>query len=132
MLGKLVAVELGGGTSSVTRNPINPQCTPRGASSGSAAAIGAGALPDVIGSETVGSIIKAAGSCGEVAIKPKFGAVHRGEQLAPAKLAHPPTPDRSRTYGMSCLRLHQAKAATPDSQASLDRRIHRASICFYG
>ncbi|MBU0725804.1 MAG: amidase [Alphaproteobacteria bacterium] len=78
VLGKLVTTELGFSFPGKTRNPIDSGRTPGGSSSGSAAAIGAGMLPAAIGSQVVGSVIRPAGYCGNVAIKPTFGALNRG------------------------------------------------------
>jgi aspartyl-tRNA(Asn)/glutamyl-tRNA(Gln) amidotransferase subunit A len=47
-----------------TRNPWNPEHTPGGSSSGSAAAVAAGMCPGAIGSQTVGSVGRPAAFCG--------------------------------------------------------------------
>jgi len=78
VLGKLVTTELGFSFPGKTHNPFDASRTPGGSSSGSAAAIGAGMLPAAIGSQVVGSVIRPAGYCGNVAIKPTFGALNRG------------------------------------------------------
>jgi Asp-tRNA(Asn)/Glu-tRNA(Gln) amidotransferase A subunit family amidase len=56
-----------------TRNPRNPDHTPGGSSSGSAAAVAAGMLPLALGTQTGGSVIRPASFCGVAAIKPSFG-----------------------------------------------------------
>ena len=56
-----------------TRNPRNPDHTPGGSSSGSAAAVAAGLLPLALGTQTGGSVIRPASFCGVAAIKPSFG-----------------------------------------------------------
>lgn len=78
VLGKLVTTELGFSFPGKTRNPFDPGRTPGGSSSGSAAAIGAGMVPAAIGSQVAGSVIRPAGYCGNVAIKPTYGALNRG------------------------------------------------------
>jgi len=81
ILGKTVTTELGGAVPSVTTNPCNPARTPGGSSSGSAAAVAAGMVPVAIGTQVGGSILRPAGFCGNIAIKPTVGAIHRGERL---------------------------------------------------
>ena len=77
ILGKTVTTEFGFYTPGPTTNPFDPGRTPGGSSSGSAAAVGAGMVPAAIGSQVVGSIIRPAGFCGNVAFKPSFGALCR-------------------------------------------------------
>src|SRR6266851_1857438 len=55
-----------------TLNPHNPQHTPGGSSSGSAAAVAAGMIPLALGTQTGGSVIRPASFCGVAAIKPSF------------------------------------------------------------
>ena len=78
IVGKTVTTELGMSHPGPTTNPFDAERTPGGSSSGSAAAVGACMLPAAIGSQVVGSIIRPAGYCGNVAIKPTFGALNRG------------------------------------------------------
>lgn len=82
ILGKTVTTELGMSHPGPTTNPFNPDHTPGGSSSGSAAVIGAAMVPAALGTQVVGSIIRPAGFCANTAIKPTFGAIHRGERLA--------------------------------------------------
>lgn len=58
-----------------TRNPHNPNHTPGGSSSGSAAAVAAGLCPLAVGSQTVGSTIRPAAFCGIVGFKPSYGRI---------------------------------------------------------
>jgi Asp-tRNA(Asn)/Glu-tRNA(Gln) amidotransferase A subunit family amidase len=81
ILGKATTTELGGATPSVTTNPFDPARTPGGSSSGSAAAVGAGMVPVALGTQVGGSILRPAAFCGNFAIKPTLGALHRGERL---------------------------------------------------
>ncbi len=60
-----------------TRNPHDPLRSPCGSSSGSAAAVAAGLCPLSVGTETDGSIVCPAQTCGVVGIKPTLGLVSR-------------------------------------------------------
>lgn len=80
ILGKTVTTELGMSHPGPTTNPFHPEHTPGGSSSGSAAAVGAGMVPVAIGSQVIGSVIRPAGFCGNIALKPTLGAIHRGER----------------------------------------------------
>jgi len=88
ILGKTVTAELGGAEPGPTRNPFDTTRTPGGSSSGSAAAVGARMLPATIGTQVGGSIIRPAGFCGNVALKPTQGAINRGERLATSMSTH--------------------------------------------
>jgi Asp-tRNA(Asn)/Glu-tRNA(Gln) amidotransferase A subunit family amidase len=88
ILGKTVTAELGGAEPGPTRNPFDATRTPGGSSSGSAAAVGARMLPATIGTQVGGSIIRPAGFCGNVALKPTQGAINRGERLATSMSTH--------------------------------------------
>ncbi|KMO36883.1 amidase [Methylobacterium aquaticum] len=82
VLGKTVTTELGMSHPGPTTNPFNAEHTPGGSSSGSAAAVGAAMVPATIGTQVVGSVIRPAGFCANYAIKPTYGALHRGERLS--------------------------------------------------
>jgi Asp-tRNA(Asn)/Glu-tRNA(Gln) amidotransferase A subunit family amidase len=58
-----------------TTNPHNPQHTPGGSSSGSAAAVGDCMVPLAFGTQTVGSVIRPAAFCGCIGYKPSYGEV---------------------------------------------------------
>ena len=60
-----------------THNPHDPLRSPCGSSSGSAVAVAAGFCPISIGTETDGSIVCPAQTCGVVGIKPTLGLVSR-------------------------------------------------------
>ena len=77
IMGKTVTTELAFLHPSKTRNPANPDHTPGGSSSGSAAAVAAGMVPLAIGTQTGGSIIRPAAYCGVTGYKPSFGAISR-------------------------------------------------------
>jgi len=58
-----------------TLNPHDPAATPGGSSSGSGAAVGAGALDLALGTQTAGSLCRPAAYCGAVGFKPSRGAL---------------------------------------------------------
>ena len=77
IMGKTVTTELATYFPGKTRNPHNPEHTPGGSSSGSAAAVAAGMLPVAIGTQTNGSVIRPAAFCGVYGFKPTFGLIPR-------------------------------------------------------
>ena len=60
-----------------TKNPHDPNRTPGGSSSGSAAAVGAGMVPAALGTQVIGSILRPASFCGAVGFKPSIGGINR-------------------------------------------------------
>lgn len=60
-----------------TRNPWNPQRGASGSSAGPAAAAAAGLVGFAIGTETGGSIISPASTCGAVGLRPTYGRISR-------------------------------------------------------
>jgi Asp-tRNA(Asn)/Glu-tRNA(Gln) amidotransferase A subunit family amidase len=77
ILGKTVTTECAYYFPGKTRNPHNPEHTPGGSSSGSAAAVAAGMVPVALGSQTNGSVIRPASFCGVYGFKPTHGLVPR-------------------------------------------------------
>jgi len=77
ILGKTVTTEFAYFTPGPTRNPHNPEHTPGGSSSGSAAAVGAGLCLLALGTQTIGSIIRPAAFCGTVGLKPTYERISR-------------------------------------------------------
>jgi len=77
ILGKTVTTELAVYQPAKTRNPHNPERTPGGSSSGSAAAVAAAMAPLALGSQTNGSIVRPASYCGIVGFKPSRGLISR-------------------------------------------------------
>jgi aspartyl-tRNA(Asn)/glutamyl-tRNA(Gln) amidotransferase subunit A len=77
ILGKTVTTEFAMFEPGPTRNPWNPEHTPGGSSSGSAAAVAARMCPAAFGSQTAGSILRPAAFCGIVGLKPTYGRVSR-------------------------------------------------------
>jgi len=77
IMGKTVSTELAYFTPGKTRNPRNPEHTPGGSSSGSAAAVAACMVPLAVGSQTNGSVVRPAAFCGVVGYKPSHGLISR-------------------------------------------------------
>lgn len=85
IMGKTVTTELAYFAPGKTRNPHNPDHTPGGSSSGSAAAVAAHMVPAAFGSQTNGSVIRPASYCGVYGYKPTHGLISRTGVL---KLSH--------------------------------------------
>ncbi len=77
IMGKTVTTECATYFPGKTRNPHNPEHTPGGSSSGSAAAVAAGMVPLALGSQTNGSTIRPAAFCGVFGFKPTHGLIPR-------------------------------------------------------
>jgi Asp-tRNA(Asn)/Glu-tRNA(Gln) amidotransferase A subunit family amidase len=77
IIGKTVTTEFAYFQPGKTRNPHDPERTPGGSSSGSAAAVAAEMVPIALGSQTNGSIIRPGAFCGVFAMKPTHGLVPR-------------------------------------------------------
>jgi Asp-tRNA(Asn)/Glu-tRNA(Gln) amidotransferase A subunit family amidase len=77
IMGKTVTTEFAYFAPGKTRNPHNPEHTPGGSSSGSAAAVAAEMVPLAVGSQTNGSTIRPAAFCGIVGFKPTHGLISR-------------------------------------------------------
>jgi Asp-tRNA(Asn)/Glu-tRNA(Gln) amidotransferase A subunit family amidase len=77
ILGKTVTTEFAYFTPGPTRNPHNPEHTPGGSSSGSAAAVGASLCPLALGTQTIGSVIRPAAFCGTFGLKPTYERISR-------------------------------------------------------
>ena len=70
VLGKTACTEFANMHPCATRNPHAAAHTPGGSSSGSCAAVAAGAVPLALGTQTAGSVIRPAAFCGIVGYKP--------------------------------------------------------------
>ncbi|MGA2791970.1 MAG: amidase [Roseiarcus sp.] len=75
ILGKTVTTEFAFRHPGPTRNPHDPERTPGGSSSGSAAAVADCQVPVATGTQSGGSIIRPAAFCGVVGFKPTFDAI---------------------------------------------------------
>src|SRR5882762_2776553 len=82
IMGKTVTTEFAYFSPGKTRNPHNPEHTPGGSSSGSAAAVAAHMVPLALGSQTAGSVIRPAAFCGVYGFKPTHGLIPRTGVLA--------------------------------------------------
>jgi Asp-tRNA(Asn)/Glu-tRNA(Gln) amidotransferase A subunit family amidase len=81
IMGKTVTTEYAYYQPGKTRNPNDPERTPGGSSSGSAAAVAAFMVPGAVGSQTNGSVIRPASFCGAVGFKPTHGLIPRSGAL---------------------------------------------------
>ncbi|MBI4529576.1 MAG: amidase [Deltaproteobacteria bacterium] len=81
ILGKTVTTEFATYAPGKTRNPHNPEHTPGGSSSGSAAAVASAMVPLALGSQTNGSTIRPAAFCGVLGFKPTHGLIPRHGML---------------------------------------------------
>jgi len=77
IVGKTASTEFAYGAIMATRNPFDPERTPGTSSSGSAAAVGAGMLPVAIGTQLMSSVMRPASYCGQVGVKPTYGAIRQ-------------------------------------------------------
>jgi amidase len=73
LMGKTVTTEFANVFPGKTRHPRDPQRTPGGSSSGSAAAVSACMVPLAVGTQTTGSTIRPASFCGIVGYRPTYG-----------------------------------------------------------
>lgn len=77
IMGKTVTTELAFMHPAETRNPHDPNHSPGGSSSGSAAAVATHHVPLAIGIQTNGSVIRPASFCGTFGLKPTRGMISR-------------------------------------------------------
>ena len=75
ILGKTTTTEFAFRHPTTTRNPRNPDHTPGGSSSGSAAAVADNMVAAALGTQTGGSILRPSAFCGIIGYKPLFGVV---------------------------------------------------------
>ena len=85
ILGKTATAEFAFVHPPETRNPHNPDHSPAGSSSGSAAAVAAFHVPLAIGTQTNGSVIRPASFCGTYGFKPTRGIISRRGLLQTSK-----------------------------------------------
>lgn len=90
IMGKTVTTEFALSGAGKTRNPHDPNRTPGGSSSGSAAAVADYQVPVAVGSQTGGSMIRPGSFCGIYAYKPSYGTISRAGMFALSRvLDHP-------------------------------------------
>ena len=77
IMGKTVTTEFAVYHPGKTKNPHDPNRTPGGSSSGSAAAVASRMVPAAVGSQTNGSVIRPASFCGVCGFKPTHGTISR-------------------------------------------------------
>ncbi len=77
VMGKTVTTEFALYAPGKTANPHDPERTPGGSSSGSAAAVATGMVPLALGTQTNGSVIRPASFCGVFGYKPTHGLISR-------------------------------------------------------
>ena len=77
VMGKTVTTEFAWRNPGAARNPHNPEHTPGGSSSGSAAGVADTQFPLAFGTQTAGSVIRPAAYCGAVGFKPSIGTHDR-------------------------------------------------------
>lgn len=77
VLGKTATCEFAGMAPAATLNPLDPDRTPGGSSSGSAAAVADFMLPLAFGTQTGGSMLRPASYCGVIGYKPTYGTFSR-------------------------------------------------------
>ncbi|HSG44786.1 MAG TPA: amidase [Anaerolineales bacterium] len=77
VMGKTITTEFAYFFPGSTRNPHNPNHTPGGSSSGSAAAVGAELCSIALGTQTIGSLVRPAAFCGVVTLKPTYDRISR-------------------------------------------------------
>jgi Asp-tRNA(Asn)/Glu-tRNA(Gln) amidotransferase A subunit family amidase len=75
ILGKTKTTEFAYYHPSDTTNPVDPERTPGGSSSGSAAAVADAMVPVALGTQTAGSVIRPASFCGVLGFKPTHGLI---------------------------------------------------------
>ena len=89
IMGKTVTTEYAYYHPGKTKNPHDPERTPGGSSSGSAAAVASHMVPGAIGSQTNGSVIRPAAFCGVIGFKPTHGLIPRSGALLLVAHARP-------------------------------------------
>lgn len=145
ILGKTVSTEFAWFGPGPTRNPWDPERTPGGSSSGSAAAVAANLCPLAIGTQTVGSVLRPAAFCGVVGYKPSRtqiptdGMVHLAPSLDEVGFF---TPDAGRARLVGSLLCRQWRRLPPErtprlavpegpylDRVSEEGRRHFDSVC---
>ncbi len=77
ILGKTATCEFAGSAPPATTNPHNPEHTPGGSSSGSAAAVADFMVPAALGTQTGGSVLRPSSFCGVFGYKPTYNTINK-------------------------------------------------------
>lgn len=107
-----------------TRNPHALDRTPGGSSAGSGAALAARLTPLAIGTETDGSILCPAASCGVIGLKPTVGLVSR-TGIAPISASQDTAGPMGRTVEDVALLLEVLSRAVDDGEDDAARSARR-------
>ncbi|MBA2755793.1 MAG: amidase [Chloroflexia bacterium] len=131
LIGKLAMVELAGGFNydqpdaawtGPGRNAWDPETWAGGSSSGSGSAVGCGAVPVAIGSETWGSIHTPAALNGITGFRPTYGRVSRRGAMALSWTMDKVGP-MARSAGDAWLTLRAIAGPDPGDRTSADRSL---------
>ena len=125
ILGKTVTTELATRSPGKTKNPLNPEHTPGGSSSGSAAAVRDGQVPLALGTQTGGSVIRPASFCGIYGFKPSFGLIDRDGMTAQA-----PSVDHVGCFARSLADIAAERGVSP-VEAMLDIAVEHELKVFF-
>ncbi|HEX5272993.1 MAG TPA: amidase, partial [Gemmataceae bacterium] len=131
-VGKTVTTQYASFDPSPTRNPWNPERTPGGSSSGSAAAVATGMCLGALGSQTGGSITRPASYCGAAGCKPSYGRVSCEGVVPLAHSMDHPGPIASCVRDLAILLqslFDETNFSAPDLLAALDGEIEPPEIC---
>jgi amidase len=151
ILGKTITCEFAGLTPNVTRNPHDPDRTPGGSSSGSAAAVADHMCAVGYGTQTGGSVLRPASFCGAVGYKPTYNLIGRGgmkfaaesrdtigliarsvddaDLVASVLTLRPRSPRREAPPRIGFCRTHLWEHALPESKHAVEdagRRLEKA------
>jgi len=127
VMGKTVTTEFAAFQPNKTANPHNPQHTPGGSSSGSAAAVADFHVPLAFGTQTAGSITRPAAYCGVVGFKPTFGT-YALAGIKPFAWSFDTLGTFSRTVEDAVLMWRVLQAAAPPPVSTLPKRP-RLALC---
>jgi aspartyl-tRNA(Asn)/glutamyl-tRNA(Gln) amidotransferase subunit A len=132
-VGKTVTTQYASFDPSPTRNPWNPERTPGGSSSGSAAAVACGMCLGATASQTGGSITRPASYCGVAGCKPTYSRVSCEGVVPLAHSMDHPGPMAGCVRDLAILLQtmfdDEATFEAPDLLAGLDGEIAPPKVC---
>jgi Asp-tRNA(Asn)/Glu-tRNA(Gln) amidotransferase A subunit family amidase len=132
LVGKTVTTQYASFDPPPTRNPWNPERTPGGSSSGSAAAVATGMCLGALGSQTGGSITRPASYCGVAGCKPTYGRVSCDGVVPLAHSMDHPGPIARCVRDLAILLqaiFDETTFPAPDLLAALDGEIDPPQVC---